>query len=120
MALQRVDLQQVTGLQHAVVPSGLPPGRKIEFSPNPTAPRRHFGSRQNHPQAPTFFAEFTTNSVVGNQARLRPAHVDVDQVDAVLLQPLKQGRKDHFDKMIAIRVHVAERRGDEDSEGFLG
>ena len=49
-----------------------------------------------------------------------PAEVDVDQVDAVLLEPLPKGREDPFDQLVPLRVHVAERGGDEHADGLPG
>src|SRR5208337_46492 len=47
-----------------------------------------------------------------------PPQVDVDQLDAARQQPLAQLGEDDLDEVIALRVHVAERRGDEDTGGL--
>jgi hypothetical protein len=49
-----------------------------------------------------------------------PAQVDIVQLDAVRQQLLAQRRERHLDQVIAFRVHVSERRGDEDTDGFPG
>jgi len=65
-------------------------------------------------------AELEDLVVLGLLAGDAPTQVDVDQADAVLLQPFAQGREDHLDEVIALRVHVTERRRDEDTDGFPG
>ena len=56
--------------------------------------------------------------VVGLLLGHTPTQIDIDQVDAVLLQPGPQFREDHFDQVVPLRVHVAEGGGDEDADGF--
>ena len=47
-----------------------------------------------------------------------PAEIDVDQLDAVGGQPISEFREDHLDEMVALGVHVAERRRDEHANGL--
>jgi tetratricopeptide (TPR) repeat protein len=58
--------------------------------------------------------------VFGLVLRDAPAQIDVVQLDAVGQQLLAQRRERHLDEVIALRVHVAEGRGEEHANGFPG
>lgn len=65
---------------------------------------------------------FQTDVVGGAVADLTfchaPAEADVDQMQPPIFAPLPRPGKDDLHQMIPLRVHVAERRGNEDATGF--
>ena len=65
-------------------------------------------------------AQIQSAIIVGLLFGHAPAQVDVDQMNAIFLQPLAQRRKHNFDKVIPLRVHIAERGGDEDANDLPG
>jgi len=47
-----------------------------------------------------------------------PAQVDLKQVDLVVAAALAKHREDSLDEHVALRVHIHERRRDEDARGL--
>ena len=59
-------------------------------------------------------AEVEHAVVLGLFPRHAPAQVDIHQMNPILLQPRTQLGERHLNKVIALGVHIAEGRGDED------
>ena len=61
------------------------------------------------------FAAYPQRILIASHA---PSQIHIHEMDAVFHQFLSQLRKHEAHQMVALRLHVAERRGDEDADSF--